>query len=65
MIIELFRAPAQYIEVPVVIENIVYETKTFERGVPINKPSHIVLSEEKLQVVTVNKEVPVFIEKPV
>lgn len=40
----MFRPPARYIEVPVVVENIVYETKHFEKGVPINKSTPIVIS---------------------
>lgn len=35
-IIALFRPPARYIEVPIVIENKVYESNTYEKGVPIN-----------------------------
>lgn len=64
-VIGLFRPPARYIEVPIVIENKVYESNVYEKSVPINKSKPVVISEEKLQVVTVNKEVPVYIENPV
>ena len=64
-IIEVFRPPARYVEVPLVIENKVYESMTYEKGVPINKSIPHVFPEQKLQVVTVNKQVPVYIEKPV
>lgn len=64
-IVALFRPPARYIEVPIVIENKVHESHTYEKGVPINTSDAIVVTEEKLQVVSINKEVPVIIERPV
>lgn len=35
-IIEMFRPPARYIEAPIVIENKVYDTMTYEKGVPLH-----------------------------
>lgn len=64
-VIAMFRPPARFIEVPIVIENKVYESNTYERGVQINKPQPYVITEEKLQVVAVKKQVPVIIEKAV
>lgn len=34
-IIELFRPPARYLEAPIVIENKVYDTMNYEKGVPL------------------------------
>lgn len=52
-------------EVPVVVDNPIYETKTFEKGVPISTQEAVVLREKSVEVVTVNKEVPVYIDRPV
>lgn len=38
-----------------------YQTKTFETAVPINTEKEILLREEKVNVVSINKEVPVYI----
>ena len=43
-VLGLFRSPARYIEVPIVIENKVYESNTYEKGIPINTSSPIVMT---------------------
>ena len=60
-VIELFRPPSRYIEVPLVIENKVYESNTYEKGVPINTQEPVIINNDKVEIVTVNKQVPVFI----
>lgn len=47
------------------IETPIYETKTFEKGIPIITERQILLREEKMSVVAINREVPVYIEKPI
>ena len=64
-IIEMFRPPARYIEAPIVIENKVYDTMSFEKGVPMQTTKPTVFREEQQKIYTAIKEVPVYIEKPV
>ena len=64
-IIEYFRPPARYIEVPIFVENKVYDTVHFEKGVPITRQEPVVIEENKIQVVDINKQVGVFVERAV
>ena len=64
-IIEMFRPPARYIEAPIVVENKVYDTMSFEKGVPMQTTKPTVFREEQQKIYTAIKEVPVYIEKPV
>lgn len=54
-VIALFRPHSKYVEVPIIVEKPVYETKTFEKGVAINTETPIVLESTKVEVVTINK----------
>ena len=64
-IIEMFRPPARYIQAPIVIENKVYDTMSYEKGVPLHATKPAVFREEQQKIYTATKEVPVYIEKPV
>lgn len=48
-----------------VVDNPIYETKTFEKGVPIATQSAVVIPQNTVEVVTVSKEVPVYIDRPI
>jgi hypothetical protein len=64
-VIGLFRPPCKYVSVPVVVEKPVYKSNTYEKGVPIKTETSVLLEQTKTEVVVINKEVPVYIEKPV
>jgi hypothetical protein len=63
--ISLFRPVPKYVEVPVIVEKPMYETKTFEKGVVINSEQEVLIKQNKVEVVTLNKEIPVYIDKPI
>jgi hypothetical protein len=54
-IIEMFRPPARYIEAPIVIENKVYDSISFEKGVPLQTTKPAVFMEEQQKIYTATK----------
>lgn len=44
-VIGLFRPPCKYVSVPVVVEKPVYKSNTYEKGVPINTETPILLEQ--------------------
>ncbi len=64
-VIGLFRPPCKYVTVPVVVEKPVYRSNTYEKGVAIKTETPLLLEQSKTEVVVVNKEVAVYIDRPV
>jgi hypothetical protein len=51
-IIGLFRPCSKYIEVPVVVDTPVFQTRTFEKGIPIKTEIPILIEQGTVEVVT-------------
>lgn len=50
---------------PIVLENKVYESTTYEKGVAIEINKAVLISEEKQLIQEIKKEVPIFVERAV
>lgn len=61
----MFRPAPKIVEVAKYVEVPVYETKTLEHGVAINREKPLRVTEHIVNVVPINKEVAVYVEKPV
>jgi hypothetical protein len=64
-VIGLFRPLPKIVEVSKYVETPVYESRTYEVGIPIAVEKNKIVLEHQTNVVEVNRQIPIYIEKPV